>query len=781
MRNSRAFFRHRLLYGILLPVFGIGILVSVLITEFLLPPLTSILKDRTVATLKHASEMGISACEERLTDILELRLEDNPEMIAASKKEALEGIKRISRMHPGFNMLIIGRDSKIVGTTLDTPHERLQFPKDLRFRKEIVPYTLWGEPVRIHSRYFPFWGWHVISLISEKDFMAPILLAKWIVGLGTFGVLIIVLLAVLLLFIWRVDRPLKQIIRATEEVAEGRLNPIRVDRKDEIARVALAFNDMVQSLARDKRQIKSIMAELRQSEEQYRLLTENSLAHVAVVQKGRYIYANKIMLETLGYDHSDFINKEFWEPLDPTDREWVKKKIAGLEKGNADTDRFECRYRTRNGDLFWFETLATLILYREKNAVLLHSVDITKRKREQLERQSLEKRLVRAQKMEAIGTLAGGVAHDLNNILSGIVSYPELLLLKLPQDSPIRQSILTIQKSGEKAASIVQDLLTLARRGVVASETVNLNDVISGYLDSPEHEKLKSYHPGIRIKTALDVDCFNILGSSAHLSKTVMNLVSNAAEAMPEGGNILIATENRYMEKPSKGLDDVEEGDYVVLSISDTGSGISPDDLERIFEPFYTKKEMGRSGTGLGMTVVWGTVKDHNGYIDVKSAEGVGTTFTLYFPATHRELSSDDSPSTLASLRGNGESVLIVDDVEEQRRIASAMLTELGYSAAVVSSGEEAVEYLKTRRVDLLLLDMIMAPGMDGFETYKRILELHPEQKAVIVSGFSETGLVEKAQELGAGAYVRKPFLLHKIGLAVKAEMKKKKNPGSQP
>jgi CheY-like chemotaxis protein len=224
---------------------------------------------------------------------------------------------------------------------------------------------------------------------------------------------------------------------------------------------------------------------------------------------------------------------------------------------------------------------------------------------------------------------------------------------------------------------------------------------------------------------------------------------------------------------PIRGYDDVKEGDYVVLTVSDTGTGISPDDIKKIFEPFYTKKKMGRSGTGLGMAVVWGTVKDHNGYIDVESTEGKGTTFTLYFPATREELPADKSHLVIGAYSGDGESILVIDDVEEQRNIASGMLKELGYSVVSVSSGEEGVEYLKTNEVDLLVLDMIMDPGMDGLDTYRKILEIHPGQKAIIASGFSETGRVKEVLSLGAGAYIRKPFLLEKMGLAIKEELKK--------
>ncbi len=382
-----------------------------------------------------------------------------------------------------------------------------------------------------------------------------------------------------------------------------------------------------------------------------------------------------------------------------------------------------------------------------------------------------QKQLHQAQKMEAIGILAGGVAHDLNNVLLGLVSYPELLLMQIPDESPLRKPILTIQKSGEKAAAIVQDLLTLARRGVTVTEVVNLNHIISEYLRSPEYEKLKSYHPKVEVETDLAADLLNILGSPVHLSKTVMNLVSNAAEAMSEGGKISLSTENRCVDRPIRGYHNVDEDDYVVFTVSDTGIGIPPGDMERIFEPFYTKKVMGRSGTGLGMAVVWGTVKDHKGYIGVQSTVGKGTTFTLYFPQTRKKVAKEEPSLSIEDYKSRGESILVVDDVAEQRDIASRILKELDYSVRAVSSGEEAIDYLKDNPADLLVLDMIMDPGIDGYETYKKILEFHPDQKAIIVSGFSETERVKDTQRLGAGAYVEKPFLLEKIGRAIRGEL----------
>jgi signal transduction histidine kinase len=429
----------------------------------------------------------------------------------------------------------------------------------------------------------------------------------------------------------------------------------------------------------------------------------------------------------------------------------------------------------RNGDTVWIAWTYKPMYDEDGNfkEVLCIGSDITKLKYAEQETRALENRLQRAQKMEAIGTLAGGVAHDLNNILSGLVSYPELLLLDLPEESPLKKPILTIKKSGEKAATIVQDLLTLARRGVAVTEVVNLNDIVSEYLKSPEYEGLRLHHPDVAVEVQLESELANVLGSPVHLSKTVMNLVSNAAEAMPDGGKITVSTENRYIEKPIRGYVEVEEGDYAVMTVTDQGIGIPKEDLERIFEPFYTKKVMGRSGTGLGMAVVWGTVEDHKGYIDVESKEGQGTKFILYLPITRQDMAEDKSLVSLDEYRGRNESILVVDDVNEQRLIAAGMLKKLGYNVTSVSSGEEAVDYLKEKQADLMVLDMIMDPGIDGLETYKRIQEINPSQKVIIASGFSETERVKELQRSGAGVYIKKPYLLQKIGMAVRAELDK--------
>ncbi len=377
----------------------------------------------------------------------------------------------------------------------------------------------------------------------------------------------------------------------------------------------------------------------------------------------------------------------------------------------------------------------------ESQKALLVSTNTTLIK-EVHQRKKVENRLQQAQKMEAIGTLAGSVAHDLNNVLSAQVGYPDLLLMDLPKDSPLREPISIIKESGEKAAAIVQDLLTMARRGVIVKDVINLNDIVNNYLRSPEYGKLKRFHPRVTIEKHLDADLLNVLGSPVHLFKTIMNLLNNAAEAMPDGGKISITTQNKNGPELDASMNSI----YSVLIISDTGTGIDQKDIKKIFEPFYTKKVMGKSGT----------------------------TFTLTFPVTQEKIYDPGIDKTIRNYMGHGQSILVVDDMNDQRIIVSDMLKRLGYKVETCESGEKAVAYMKENTMDLLILDMIMDPGIDGCETYKQILEIRPGQKAIIASGYSETMNVKKTHILGAGEYLRKPYTIEKLGLAIKKELTKK-------
>lgn len=506
------------------------------------------------------------------------------------------------------------------------------------------------------------------------------------------------------------------------------------------------------------------------AEEKYRLITEFANDSILVVQDGKIVFANPACRELIGYPGHVPESTDFLDIIVPADRKGIRKYFSSPpQEGRVPKPQMARIQRTGAKERF-AEIGISFIQHRSRPAVLAIMRDLTERRREEAERLENEKKLVRLKKMESLGLLAGGVAHDLNNVLSGIVGYPDLILAGLPKNSKLRKPISRMQASGQRAVAIVKDLLTVARGVTITKVPLNLNEVIRAYLESPEHKKLLQFHPGVTVETDLDADLFNIGGSRIHVLKILMNLVSNASEAIEGSGRVTLSTENRYVDKPIKNYDDVGKGEYVLFSVFDDGPGIPANDFERIFEPFYTKKVMGRSGTGLGLTLVWNAIHDHDGYINVESDQS-GTTFKLYFPITRDALPKPKPSLPIESLSGNGESILIVDDVESEREITSEMLQKLNYKTKAVSSGEEAIAYLKDHTVDLVLLDMIMDPGIDGRQTYKKIIAIHPNQKAIIVSGFAETDALKQTRRLGAGQYLKKPVRLEELGIALKKEL----------
>ncbi len=554
--------------------------------------------------------------------------------------------------------------------------------------------------------------------------------------------------------------------KTEEELVEyrKRLEELVIKRTAEISCVnAQLINELAQR--------KNVEKALTESEEKYRDFIENAPIGVGIIDlSGKVQYINKNIEEAMGWQREDIVGKDGFglESFDDETRGKLLERFTARLEGDIPR-LFELPIQTKDRGRLWVEIITTVL---KKDDVPVGAqmvfVNITQRKEAEEERNALMERLHRAEKMESLGTLAGGVAHDLNNVLGVLVGYTELMLTKMDDDNPFKKYLRNIMKSSEKATAIIQDLLTLARRNVPVSKVVNLNAVIAEFFITPEFERLKSYHPAVTIHKDMASDLLNVNVSPVHLAKTVMNLISNAVEAIVDAGKVTVTTQNCYLDHPVSGYSDVREGDYVSLSVRDSGQGICTADLGKIFEPFYTKKVMGRSGTGLGLAVVWGTVQDHQGYIHVRSELGKGSEFTIYFPATREATARNPKPRSIDTYMGGGESVLVIDDMPEQREVAASLLTQLNYQVNTVGGGEEALDYLKNHKADVLILDMLMDPGIDGLETYSRILEIFPKQRAIIVSGYSETDRVKQALDLGASAYIRKPYMLDTIGTAIR-------------
>jgi PAS domain S-box-containing protein len=470
-------------------------------------------------------------------------------------------------------------------------------------------------------------------------------------------------------------------------------------------------------------------------------------------------YANPTICTMLGYDKKELEGMGVAAMHAPADFEQVVKDFEEQAQDKKDI-AIDVPFLRKDGTLFEADVISAPIELEGEACMVGFIVDRSERKK-------MEIQLHRAQKMEAIGMMAGGVAHDLNNILSGIVSYPELLLLKLPESSELREPLKMINESGQRAATVVADLLTVARGAASSRELYDVNTLVEEYLGTPECMELQTLYPGVECQLDLAAEQAIISCSPVHIKKALMNLTINAAEAIGTEGIIRISTCNRQIDTTQGVGNDMAPGRYVVITVQDNGPGIDDKDLEHIFEPFYTKKVMGRSGTGLGLAVVWNMVQDHKGKIVVGS-NAAGTRFQLYFPVSKEVEATQAKNIKNNTPIGKNESILVVDDDRQLRLIACQILTTLNYRVESVSSGELALQFLQDNRVDLVLLDMMMEPGINGRQTYEKILAIHPGQKAIIVSGFSGSDDIKEALDLGAAEFIEKPYSIDHLGRTVK-------------
>lgn len=511
--------------------------------------------------------------------------------------------------------------------------------------------------------------------------------------------------------------------------------------------------------------------QLRQTEEQL-LFTQHAVEtsffpmiwvkHSPRLQDTTIIHTNKAAATVLGYQSSELLGLSIAEIDAAVTEERWNEEVQHMHQNSFST--VTSSFLRKDGSTFPVELFINFFEYNNKSYHFTFFTDISRQ-------QDMETKLHRSLKMEAVGLMAGGVAHDLNNILSGLTTYPEILLMQLPEDSPLHKHIELIRNAGLRATEVVADMLTVTRGTAAPRKVVSLNALIQELLDSPECKQILTGKPQLDCKTILAKDLLNISCSAMHIRKSVLNLLFNAAEATNNNGTITIRTENCYIETPVAANQFIKQGEYVILSISDNGSGISAEDQEHIFDPFYSKKIMGQSGTGLGLTIVKNTVQDHDGDIVLQS-DNRGTSFSLYLPATRETVGYTIAKGNNSCLQGNGEYILVVDDETLQQDIACQLLTSLGYRTKSCVSGEEAVSLIQEEAFDLILLDMLMEPGINGRQCFEKMRTHNKAIKAIIVSGFSESNEATQALEEGVSFFIRKPYTLQQLGTAVNKVLK---------
>ena len=513
-------------------------------------------------------------------------------------------------------------------------------------------------------------------------------------------------------------------------------------------------NAMVMTL-KDITDRKAAEEALMESETKYRTVVENSLVGFYIIQDNLFRFANRRFCEMFGYTYDEVIDK--MSPIDSAhldDRKIVEDNIQKRLTGQVDHIEYSFRALKRDGEVINVKVIGTSTIYNGRPAITGTIIDITKEK-------TLESQLRQAQKMEAIGTLAGGVAHDFNNILTALTGYGTLLQLKLDKENPLRHYVDQILSASLKGANLTRSLLAFSRKQPITLSPINLNDVVKGT------EKLlrRLLTEDIILKTILSSDDIILMADPTQIDQILFNLVTNARDAMPKGGSLTIETRMAELDKHFNTIHGFgRPGKYALLSVSDTGIGMVAGVKEHIFDPFFTTKEVGK-GTGLGLSTTYGIVKQHNGYITVYSEPGIGTTVRIYFPLTG--VVAEASPSSSESIRGGTEAILIAEDNKEVRHLIKNILIEFGYTVIEAKDGEDAInKFNKQKDIDLLVLDSVM-PKKNGKAVHDEISAINPNIKTIFISGYTRDVVLDKGIEDKKFDFIAKPLspkgLLEKV------------------
>jgi PAS domain S-box-containing protein len=497
---------------------------------------------------------------------------------------------------------------------------------------------------------------------------------------------------------------------------------------------------------------------LQESESRFRAIFEQAAIGMADSSlDARFIRLNQRFCEIMGYSRQELLGLTFREITHPDDLARDEQLVAQLLRGELSRYAVEKRYLRKDGGVVWANL--TLSLLRSASGDPVHFVavveDITGQKRAEDERRNLERQLLQAQKMESVGRLAGGVAHDFNNHLTVINGYCAMLLDEMGPADPLREPVDEILLAGQRAAALTRQLLAFSRKQVAEPRVISLNDVVA------EARKMLSRLIGddVEIITHLDAGLGSVVADSSQMNQVLMNLAINARDAMPDGGRIIMETMNTDLDAGYAAQHaGVEAGPYVLLSITDTGAGMTQEVVQHIFEPFFTTKDVG-AGTGLGLSTVYGIVKQAGGWIWVYSEPGKGSTFKVYLPRAGGAPEPLPAPVSAAETLRGTETVLVVEDQPEVRKLTLAMLESQGYRLLEAASGSEALSLCERypEPIHLLITDVVM-PGMTGRELAMRLLALRPSLKTLYTSGYTANTIAHEGVLDPGVAYLPKPF-----------------------
>lgn len=472
---------------------------------------------------------------------------------------------------------------------------------------------------------------------------------------------------------------------------------------------------------------------LKESEERYRDLFENAHDMIQSVDcAGRFIFVNTSWFRTLGYSRDDIRTITLFDILHPDSKDHCAEIFKTVMSGQA-VNNIEAIFVAKDGRNIHVEGNVSVRI-ADGRVIATQGIfrDITERKKAEDEKGKLELQLRHAQKVEAIGTLTSGIAHEFNNILTTIIGYGELLQEGMDKSDPLRTYVDVVVGSAMKAATLTHGLLAYSRKQIINLRPVRINDVVGdvGRLLS----RLIGEH--IELKNVLAAEDIIVMADPGQIEQVLMNLATNARDAMPEGGDLSIETGCRTLDGESReGNGRVKPGKYAFIGVTDTGTGIDEKTQERIFEPFFTTKETGK-GTGLGLAVAYGIIKQHKGYINVSSEPGRGTTFRIYLPVMELDIEESHDVVT-ASMRRGSETILVAEDDRTVRELVQEILDRCGYKVIAAENGEEAVNMFKENvdGIHLLLFDVMM-PKKNGREAYQEIKRIKSDIKAVFFSGY---------------------------------------------